>query len=76
MRYYNASCGRRSDSSGACSQAARRPRVEDNLAAGTLEHPLPTALTPSAPLYAIYPNRTHLPAKVRTFLDFLVEEGW
>nr|WP_237356973.1 LysR family transcriptional regulator [Xanthobacter sp. YC-JY1] len=50
--------------------------VEDDLAAGTLEHLLPTTLTPSAPLYAIYPNRTHLPAKVRTFLDFLVEEGW
>lgn len=53
-----------------------RAIVEDDLAAGTLDHILPTALTPSVPLYAVYPNRTHLPAKVRTFLDFLVEEGW
>lgn len=48
--------------------------VEDDLAAGTLEHLLPTALTPSAPL-RIYPNRTHLPAKVRTFWIFWWRRG-
>ncbi len=35
----------------------------------------PPPSPPLPPLYAIYPSRTHLPAKVRTFLDFLVEEG-
>jgi DNA-binding transcriptional LysR family regulator len=28
---------------------------------------------PATPIYAVYPSRKHLSAKVRLFVDFLVE---
>ncbi len=45
--------------------------AKDNLAEGILEAVLPEAAWPQVPLYAIYPDRSYLPAKVRSFLDFL-----
>ena len=46
----------------------------DDVAAGRLERVLPDLKTPTVPLCAIYPNRRFLPAKVRSFLDFLAAE--
>lgn len=43
----------------------------DDLANGVLERVLPEFSWPKVPLYAIYPDRSYLPAKVRSFLDFL-----
>ena len=43
----------------------------DDVAAGRLERVLPDLTPPTVPLYAIYANRHFLPAKVRSFLDFL-----
>jgi DNA-binding transcriptional LysR family regulator len=31
---------------------------------------------PTAALFAVYPDRSYRPAKVRSFLDFLVEVGF
>lgn len=45
--------------------------AKDDLAKGILEAVLPEAAWPQVPLYAIYPDRSYLPAKVRSFLDFL-----
>ena len=45
--------------------------AKDDLAEGLLEPVLPEAAWPKVPLYAIYPDRSYLPAKVRSFLDFL-----
>ena len=45
--------------------------VDDDIAAGRLERVLPDRKPPHVPLYAIYPDRRFLPAKVRSFLDFL-----
>ena len=45
--------------------------AKDDLAEGILEAVLPEAAWPQVPLYAIYPDRSYLPAKVRSFLDFL-----
>lgn len=50
--------------------------VDEELAAGRLEHVLPDVARPSAPLFAVYPDRSYLPAKVRSFLDFLVSAGF
>ncbi len=50
--------------------------VDEDLAAGRLEHVLPDLARPTAPLYAVYPDRSYLPAKVRSFLDFLVGAGF
>lgn len=50
--------------------------VDEDLAAGRLEHLLPDLARPSVPLFAVYPDRSYLPAKVRSFLDFLVEVGF
>lgn len=44
---------------------------EEDLDNGLLEPILPDAPWPKVPLYAIYPDRSYLPAKVRSFLDFL-----
>lgn len=43
----------------------------DDIASGLLEPVLPDQTWPKVPLYAIYPDRSYLPAKVRSFLDFL-----
>lgn len=45
--------------------------ASDDLKNGLLEIVLPDLLRPKAPLYAIYSDRSYLPAKVRSFLDFL-----
>lgn len=45
--------------------------IAEDLATGRLEPALPPALWPRLTLHAVYPNRSYLPAKVRTFLDFL-----
>ncbi|KUJ81202.1 LysR family transcriptional regulator [Ruegeria profundi] len=44
-----------------------------DLVAGRLERVLPECPLPSQTLYAIYPERRHLPAKVRVFIDFILE---
>lgn len=51
------------------------PMIEDEIAAGRLELVLPELFRPEAPLYAVYPNRAYLPAKVRTFLDHIAKGG-
>ena len=43
----------------------------DDLANGLLETVLPGQVWPKVPISAIYPDRSYLPAKVRSFLDFL-----
>lgn len=45
--------------------------ASEDLETGALERVLPDANWPTVPLYAIYPDRNYLPAKVRSFLDFL-----
>lgn len=42
-----------------------------HLAAGRLEHVLPDLPSPTVALSAIYPDRSYLPAKTRSLLDFL-----
>lgn len=51
------------------------PMVEEDLAAGRLEIVLPELFGPQAPVFAVYPNRSYLPAKVRTFLDHIAKGG-
>ncbi|WP_299810939.1 LysR family transcriptional regulator [uncultured Roseibium sp.] len=45
--------------------------AKDDLATGRLETVLPDEIWPRVPISAIYPDRSYLPAKVRSFLDFL-----
>lgn len=45
--------------------------AQSHLAEGRLEQLLPDLLTPKVRLSAIYPDRSYLPAKTRSFLDFL-----
>lgn len=47
------------------------PVCRDHLAKGRLERLLPDFPAPRVPLSAIYPDRSYLPAKTRSFLDFL-----
>ncbi|BBU64341.1 transcriptional regulator (plasmid) [Methylosinus sp. C49] len=51
------------------------PLIEDDLASGLLEQVLADEMRVTAPLYAVYPTRSYQPAKVRSFLDFLIEHG-
>ncbi len=44
-----------------------------DLSTGRLTHLLSSYQMPSKTLYSIFPERQHLPAKVRVFLDFAVE---
>lgn len=44
------------------------------LDSGRLRRILPGFALPSADLYAYYPSKQNLPARVRAFIDFLVEE--
>jgi DNA-binding transcriptional LysR family regulator len=46
--------------------------VGDDIRAGRLVALLPGFRPPSSPIYAVYPSRRHLSAKVRLFVDFLV----
>lgn len=45
--------------------------TEQDIAAGRLETVLPDAIRFSITLYAVYPSRKYLSAKVRTFIDFM-----
>ncbi len=47
--------------------------VGNDIKAGRLEQLLPGFSPAPVPIYAIYPHRRHLSAKVRTFLDFVSE---
>lgn len=47
--------------------------VEEDLAAGRLVEVLPGALGNDAGIYAVYPHRRYLPAKVRALVDFLAD---
>jgi DNA-binding transcriptional LysR family regulator len=47
--------------------------VADHLRAGRLEQVLPEYALPPADIHAVYPERHHLSARVRAFVDFLVE---
>lgn len=47
--------------------------VGPDLAAGRLTRILPDYTMPSQDVYAIWPERRHLPAKVRLFVDFLCQ---
>jgi DNA-binding transcriptional LysR family regulator len=48
--------------------------VEDDLRTGRLVEVLTNYSTAELGIYAIYPSRKHLSAKVRTFVDFLVDK--
>ncbi|WIX27340.1 substrate binding domain-containing protein [Xanthomonas arboricola pv. corylina] len=45
--------------------------IQPDIAEGRLEMVLPESVNFDATLYAVYPSRKHLSAKVRTFIDFL-----
>lgn len=45
-----------------------------HLESGRLRRLLPEFTLPSADLYAYYPSKKNLPARVRTFINFLVEQ--
>ena len=45
--------------------------IQPDIAEGRLEMVLPDTLSFSSTLYAVYPSRKYLSAKVRTFIDFL-----
>jgi DNA-binding transcriptional LysR family regulator len=47
--------------------------IADHLRAGRLEQVLPDHTLPPADIFAVYPERHHLSARVRVFVDFLVE---
>lgn len=47
--------------------------VGPELAQGRLVRVLESFEAPVSPIYAVYPSRRHLPAKVRAFVDFLAE---
>ena len=47
--------------------------VGDDLRQGKLVRVLPRYCQPDLAAYAVYPTRRHLPAKVRSFVDFLAE---
>lgn len=46
--------------------------VDDDIAAGRLVRLLPDWQSAELGVYAVYPSRKHLSAKVRTFVDFMV----
>lgn len=48
--------------------------VIKHLESGRLRRLLPEFTLPSADLYAYYPSKKNLPARVRTFINFLVEQ--
>jgi DNA-binding transcriptional LysR family regulator len=48
--------------------------VTDDIAAGRLEHVMPGQVIFEGKLFAVYPSRKYLSAKVRTFIDFVVAD--
>ena len=48
--------------------------VAPGIAACRLQRILTDFTPPASAIYAVYPSRRHLSAKVRTFVDFLVKE--
>ncbi|MCP3142418.1 LysR family transcriptional regulator [Pyxidicoccus xibeiensis] len=48
--------------------------VDEDLASGRLEALLPSCEQETVPIMAIYPSKRHLPAKVRRFIDLMVEK--
>lgn len=48
--------------------------VADDIAAGRLVHILPDDVAFEGRLFAVYPSRKYLSAKVRTFIDFVVAD--
>ncbi|RKH58422.1 LysR family transcriptional regulator [Corallococcus aberystwythensis] len=48
--------------------------VDEDLASGRLQALLPSCETEFVPIMAIYPSKRHLPAKVRRFIDLMVEQ--
>lgn len=48
--------------------------VADDIAAGRLVHILPDDVAFEGRLFAVYPSRKYLSAKVRTFIDFVVSD--
>ena len=55
--------------------------VGDDLRSGKLQAVLPECCSREVGIYVVYPSRRYLPAKVRTFIDFLVDRfgyspGW
>jgi DNA-binding transcriptional LysR family regulator len=48
-------------------------RVEDDIRTGRLLHLFPEHHSGDVPIVALYPHRQHLPAKVRSFIDFAVK---
>lgn len=48
--------------------------VIKHLESGRLRRLLPEFMLPSADLYAYYPSKKNLPARVRSFINFLVEQ--
>lgn len=48
--------------------------VSEALRTGRLEAVLEEYRPTSSPIYALYPHRTYVPAKVRAFVDFLIAE--
>jgi len=46
--------------------------AKNDIQSGRLVQILPTCRSEMIPIYAIYPNRKHLPARVRLFIDLLV----
>jgi DNA-binding transcriptional LysR family regulator len=47
--------------------------VAEDLAAGRLVRVLPDYATVDQPILAVFAHRTHVPAKIRVFSDYLVE---
>lgn len=47
--------------------------AQDDLEKGNLVHVLPEYRLPEIPLYAVYTNRQFMNAKLRSFIDFLVQ---
>ena len=47
--------------------------VARHLASGSLVRVLPEYETEEQPIYAVFVHRTYMPAKVRTFIDYLVD---
>ncbi|WP_085909207.1 LysR family transcriptional regulator [Kiloniella majae] len=48
--------------------------ANEEIAVGRLKPLLPDYKLPSQTIYAVFPERRHLPAKVRVFVDFLVDK--